>query len=79
MYNSSDLGLGLAIWKGEEPYQDVSYISANSGLDLFTALNNELLKDCSNGDCSGKLVYTNNIHNQNILLKSSYDRFGSKR
>ena len=78
-YNPSDLGLGLAIWKGEEPYQDVSYISANSNLDLFTALNNEKLKDCSNGDCSGRLVCTCRTYTTTLFYpKFSHDRLGNK-
>ena len=51
------LGLGLAFWRGENRYKDVSYISASYGTELYTALNNEQQKNCSDGGCSGKLVH----------------------
>ena len=50
-------GLGLAFWRGENRYKDVSYISASYGTELYTALNNEQQKNCSDGGCSGKLVH----------------------
>ena len=50
------LGLGLAFWRGEDRYKDVSYISASYDIGLYTALNNEQQKECSDGSCSGKLV-----------------------
>ena len=55
------LGLGLAFWRGEDRYKDVSYISASYGTELYTALNNEQQKNCSDGGCSGKLVHQDNI------------------
>ena len=76
------LGLGLAFWKGEEQYKDVKYISANYISALYTALNNEQQNDCSQGSCSGKLVY------QELKVKQQYCygkllfiilRFGNKK
>ena len=55
------LGLGLAFWRGEDRYKDASYISAHYDAGLYTALNNEKQKDCSDGGCSGKLVHQDNI------------------
>ena len=45
--SATGLGLGLALWKGAERYEDVKYIANNLNEQLITALNNDDLNDCS--------------------------------
>ena len=58
------MGLGLALWKGVERYEDVKFIANNLNRQLITALNNADGNDC-NGfydsitSCDAQLVKMN--------------------
>ena len=60
----NDRGLGLAVWKSAEAYEDVKYIASHNGAEVYTALNNENEEDCNTDDgktqCDGKLIWRQN-------------------
>ena len=53
-----DKGLGLAMWKTGEAYEDIKFLAHHINKHLFTALHNLNGIECNNADksCDGKLV-----------------------
>ena len=62
----NDRGLGLAVWKSAEAYEDIKYMTKSNlnKAEVYTALNNENEEDCNtddgNTDCDGKLIWRQN-------------------
>ena len=70
----NDRGLGLAVWKSAEAYEDIKYLANNvpwkehsyvGYADFYTALNNENEEACNTDhhgktDCDGKLIWRQN-------------------
>ena len=51
-------GLGLAVWRTEEKYQDMRLLAETLGETLFTALHNSLRRDCHSVEaCDSQLVW----------------------
>ena len=76
---TAGLGLGLAMWKGTEAYEDVKYISSTSNKEFYTALNNDDKQTCVDWDCTAKLVMKST---ENLYVKSHTEilvhRFGNR-
>ena len=51
-------GMGLAIWRTEESYNDIQYIVKEINEDVYTALTNPKEYECKDETCTGKLVNT---------------------
>ena len=49
-------GMGLAMWKTKNTYEDIQDIVEEIGEDVYTALTNPNQNKCSNQECDGKLV-----------------------
>lgn len=64
----NDRGLGLAVWKSAEAYEDIKYIARHGPFEqhstVYTALNNENEEVCNTDDgktqCDGKLIWRQN-------------------
>ena len=65
----NDRGLGLAVWKSPEAYEDIKYIAKHCPFEkdatVYTALNNENEEACNTDhhgktDCDGKLIWRQN-------------------
>ena len=54
----SDKGLGLALWKTGDAYEDIKFLAHHINENLFTALHNVNFIECNNDDksCDEKLV-----------------------
>ena len=51
-------GLGLAVWRTEEEYQDMRFLAETFDESVFTALSNSLRRDChSVEECDSQLVW----------------------
>ena len=51
-------GLGLAVWRTEEEYQDIRFFLDLFGESLFTALSNRLRRYCNSVEqCDANLVW----------------------
>ena len=58
-----DSGLGLAVWKTGDQYEDIKFIASHTNESLFTALHNPNNSACNNDDmsCDGILVNKTNF------------------
>ena len=58
-----DRGLGLAMWKTGDQYEDIKFLARHISANLFTALHNPDKLECNNDDksCDGILVNKTNF------------------
>ena len=56
-------GLGLAMWKTGDQYEDIKFLARHISENLFTALHNPDQLECNNDDksCDGILVNKTNF------------------
>lgn len=59
----TDKGLGLALWKTGDAYEDIKFLAHHTNEKLYTALNNVNGNECNNDDksCDGKMVNWQNL------------------
>ena len=67
-----DSGLGLAMWKTGDQYEDIKFLVSHTNENLFTALHNPDNNECNNDDksCDGILVNKRNF--KSVVLCNLY-------
>ena len=70
-----DSGLGLAMWKTGDQYEDIKFLASHTNENLFTALSNPDKLACNNDDMSCDGVLVNKTNFISVVLCDLYPLF----